>query len=265
MLDEYQYGFDLQGDVSYRRNVTAGSANLDQIYNFDYLSQLTSLAQGGLTLDNNGNVALDQSGNPSLVSGTQDFTQSWTLDGNGNWTAFSQTSTTDPGSNQTQGRPSNALNQITAIASTAGSTWAEPPYDGGLPGPGNMTTVPQPGNEAVGLTCTYDAWNRLVNVTTGTTINVSYSYDALGREITRTDNTALAGTVATTDLYYAGEQMLETSDRLPGSPTNGATAVTSSTSGRRGTSIHPSRATARFRPIPRAPSSGPPRRIGCIT
>ena len=78
-----------------------------------------------------------------------------------------------------------------------------------------MTTVPQPGNETVGLTCTYDAWNRLVNVTAGTTINVSYSYDGLGREITRTNNTAAAGTVATTDLYYAGQQLLETADRSP--------------------------------------------------
>ena len=231
VLDEYQLGYDLQSDVAYRRNVTAGSANLDQIYNNDYLSQLTSLAQGALTLDNNGKVALDSNGNPSLVSGTQDFTQSWTLDGNGNWTAFSQTSTTDPGSNQTQGRASNALNQITAIS---GSTWAQPLYDGGLPGPGNMTTVPQPGNEAVGLTCTYDAWNHLVNVAAGTTINVGYGYDALGREITRTDNTAAAGTVATTDLYYAGQQLLETTDRSPlppgegqgEGPANGATAVT---------------------------------------
>ena len=126
MLDEYQLGYDLQSDVAFRRNVTAGSANLDQIYNNDYLSQLTSLAQGSLTLDNNGKVALDSNGNPSLVSGTQDFTQSWTLDGNGNWTAFSQTSTTDPGSNQTQGRASNALNQITAIVSTAGPPGRNP-------------------------------------------------------------------------------------------------------------------------------------------
>ena len=30
---------------------------------------------------------------------------------------------------------------------------------------GNMIYTPMPGHETVGLTCTYDAWNRLVNVT----------------------------------------------------------------------------------------------------
>ena len=37
-----------------------------------------------------------------------------------------------------------------------------------------MTTTPQPGEEADGLTCTYDAWNRLVKVTGGGSINISY-------------------------------------------------------------------------------------------
>ena len=72
-----------------------------------------------------------------------------------------------------------------------------------------MTTTPQPGNETAGLACTYNAWNWLVTVV-GAGINITYGYDGLGREITRTNNATAAGTVATTDLYYAGQQLLET-------------------------------------------------------
>ncbi len=85
-----------------------------------------------------------------------------------------------------------------------------------------MTTTPQPGEEADGLTCTYDAWNRLVKVTGGGSINISYSYDGLGRLIARTDNNATATQSATTDYYYAGQQMLESETARRLSPTGGA-------------------------------------------
>jgi YD repeat-containing protein len=45
ILDGYGYGYDLQGDVAFRQNLTAGSAALDQIYTNDDLGQLTSLLQ----------------------------------------------------------------------------------------------------------------------------------------------------------------------------------------------------------------------------
>ena len=51
---------------------------------------------------------------------------------------------------------------------------------------GNMTTMPQPGNETTGLTCVYDAWNRLVEVESGSTVLATYSYDGLNRRITET-------------------------------------------------------------------------------
>ncbi|MGP0026218.1 MAG: RHS repeat-associated core domain-containing protein, partial [Streptosporangiaceae bacterium] len=213
-LDGYQYGYNLQADVAYRQNLTAGSADLDQAYTYDKADQLTSLTQGQV------NTATDL-----ILSGTQNFSQSWALDDNGNWTSLQQATT--PGNvTLAQTRTPNAVNQISHISTTTGSAWIQPQYDGGDPGPGNMTTTPMPGSETVGLTCTYDAWNRLVNVSNGGAINVSYSYDGLGREITRTNNNAVSGTVATTDLYYAGQRLLETSDRLPASPENGATAVT---------------------------------------
>ena len=82
---------------------------------------------------------------------------------------------------------------------------------------GNMIYTPMPGDETVGLTCTYDAWNRLVSVTGNSgAINVSYTYDGLGRLVTRTDN--VAGT--TTVYYYAGQQLLQSEQYSP-SPTGG--------------------------------------------
>ena len=221
-LDEYDYGYNLQGDVAYRQNVVAGAADLDQAYTDDDQGQLTSLSQGQV------NTATDQ-----IMAGTENFYQSWTPDGNGNWTAFQQCTTA---SNLTlnQQRTPSPTNAISSITNTVGAAWVQPQYDGGLPGPGNMTITPQPDNQTAGLTCTYDAWNRLVNVSNGGSINVSYAYDGLGRLITRTDNNAGAGAVATTDYYYAGQQLLESIDRSPlplgegqgeGSPANDATML----------------------------------------
>jgi RHS repeat-associated protein len=64
---------------------------------------------------------------------------------------------------------------------------------------GNMTTDPN------GDTYTYDAWNRLVKVSTPTD-TITYTYDALGRRITESGSS----TDTTTDLYYSSsDQVLE--------------------------------------------------------
>jgi len=74
---------------------------------------------------------------------------------------------------------------------------------------GKMTDMPKPGAETTNLTCTYDAWNRLVEVS-GNGLDVTYAYDGLGRMIERTSG----GTV--THYYYAGQQMIETRSGSPG-------------------------------------------------
>ena len=96
----------------------------------------------------------------------------------GNWSNFTQTGGTGPAVNQQ--RDTNALNEITDYNGT--STWAMPGYDAA----GNMTTMPQPGSETTGLTCVYDAWNRLVEVKNGSTVLATYSYDGLNRRVTET-------------------------------------------------------------------------------
>ena len=48
---------------------------------------------------------------------------------------------------------------------------------------GNMTTVPDPSSLSDGLTCTYDAWNRLVEVEDDGQTLAEYAYDGLNRRV----------------------------------------------------------------------------------
>ena len=65
--------------------------------------------------------------------------------------------------------------------------------------------MPQPGNETAGLTCTYDAWNRLVEVQDASSnVLATYSYDGLNRRITET-----AGGHITAYYFDTNEQVLE--------------------------------------------------------
>src|SRR5207244_8061544 len=108
--------------------------------------------------------------------------QYWSLDTQGNWTSVITDGTT-------QTRSHNQQNQITSVS---GQT--TPTYDAN----GNMTT------DETGKTFIYDAWNRLAQVKSGTQVQVSYGYDALGRRITETTGST------TKDLYYsAAWQVLE--------------------------------------------------------
>ena len=142
--------------------------------------------------------------------------QSWDLDSLGNWAGF-----TSNGGTQT--RQADAANEITSA-----SGWATPQYDAA----GNMTVTPQPGNETTGLECTYDAWNRLVSSSDGTT-TVTYQYDGQGRRIER-----IVGGAAE-HYYYSGQQVVETR-QADGQAT---CSPTSNTSGRCVTSIRRSFAT----------------------
>jgi RHS repeat-associated protein len=84
-------------------------------------------------------------------------------------------------------RTANAQNEVMAVGSNSLS------YDAD----GNTTTDDQ------GHTLVYDAWNRLVAVTSGSTVLAGYTYDAASRRISETHS----GT--TTDLYVnAADQVI---------------------------------------------------------
>ncbi len=75
-----------------------------------------------------------------------------------------------------------------------------------------MTTTPdpQPGAEGTPLTCVYDAWDRLVEVSNSSGELASYQYDGTGRRIVEFINFtgSVAGTV--TYSYFSGQNAIET-------------------------------------------------------
>jgi RHS repeat-associated protein len=230
-IDEEKEGYNAQGNVAYKQNATLdaysaanpslGLKALDQVFGYIGLGELNSLAQGQIATSS-GNVTVDSLGDASLVSGTENFSQGFTLDSAGNNTQVTTTGTqtgTGGDSTVTQDRQVNGANQIQNYnddTDTSTSTWAVPGYDSA----GNMTTTPQPGNETTALTCIYDAWGHLDEVLNGTTVLATYQYDGNGSLIVVDENGV------TTDRYYANGQLLESIDRAPTSPTDGATYMT---------------------------------------
>jgi RHS repeat-associated protein len=101
-----------------------------------------------------------------------------------------------------QTRENNKANEILSTTEAEGQTqWAQPEYDGR----GNMITVPKPNSPASAFTCTWDAWNRLIQVKDGETVVATYAYDGLNHRITKT-----VGETIRHAYYNAGWQLLET-------------------------------------------------------
>ena len=119
--DEFQYGYDDDGDVLYRQN-TVNTA-FGELYTYDGENELATFERGTLNSTDTG------------ITGTASATQNFTTDGVGNFT-----NVTTNGTSQT--RTANAQNEITSISSAT-----PPTYDAN----GNMTGD-QNGNKLV-----YDA------------------------------------------------------------------------------------------------------------
>jgi RHS repeat-associated protein len=152
--DDFQYGYDADGNVLYKDNNVDPS--LSELYSYDNLNRITSDVEGTL---NSGDTA---------IVGTPTSSQSWTYDALGNQLAVTTNGTeTD--------NTVNSQNELTADGST---TLA---YDNN----GNTTT------DENGNTLTYNAWNQLVSVKNpgGTTI-ASNTYDAKGNRISQTESGA---------------------------------------------------------------------------
>jgi RHS repeat-associated protein len=170
--DRFQYGYDPDSNRLYRANLVTAALVMPlpfgELYQYDALNQLTSFGRGTLTATRNGLI------------GPASRSQSWSLDALGNW----RTLTTNDGITQTtQNRQHNLQNRISAIDPPA----TLPGYDA------NGNTTQDDRNQ----TFVYDAWNRLVRVTSGSN-TVVYASDALGRRIRTTVNSNPA-----TDLYYS--------------------------------------------------------------
>jgi RHS repeat-associated protein len=181
-LDGYTYGYNAVSDRTSRENLV--DAALSEVYGNNSLHELTSMSRGTLS---GGAIT------------TPSYTQSWTLDSLGNFSALDDNGTT-------QNRGVDASNEIQSISGGA----ATPAYDAA----GNMTTTPEPGAPSTGLTCVDDAWDRLVEVSDGSTVWAQYQYDGTGREVAALSSfTVIGGTsypAAVTYSFYCGQNAIET-------------------------------------------------------
>ena len=186
-LDQFNYSYDLAGNRLTRQNV-AGALK-DEQYTYDGVYRVYASSRGSLTTS-------------GTISGTPVRQEAWGLDATGNWSTYSQSNSGTLALSQT--RSHNTANQLQNIVVTGGTTSLT--YDKA----GNTLTLPEPSNSTLTLSCTYDAWNRLMATSDGTTA-VGFAYDGLGRRISKS-------TAATATHYYlAGQQVVETRNGSPAS------------------------------------------------
>ncbi len=144
--DRYDYGYDRDGNQLYRENLVDSA--FSELYSYDGLNRLSDMQRGALNGTKNGLV------------GTPSYTRSWDLDALGNM----DTVTTDGTS---ESRSYDAQNELTQVGSTSLAFDAN----------GNLVT------DQNGKTLVYDAWNRLVEQKDGTTSEIAYAYDGMGRRV----------------------------------------------------------------------------------
>jgi RHS repeat-associated protein len=174
--DRFQYGYDRDGNRPYRNNLV--NTSFGELYHasgagngYDNLNQIQAFSRGVLSAS--GSV-LDTISSPT-------HSQSWTYDALGNMS----TVTTD---SVPQARTFNQQNEVL----TAGTNSLA--FDSN----GNTTTDDQ------GHNLIYDAWNRLVQVKSGTNVLATYTYDALGHRVVENSGGSAK------DLYYSPNwQVLE--------------------------------------------------------
>lgn len=166
-VDRIHYAYDYDGDRMYRQIDPAiyPTENMDQAYTYDALNRLLTSQVGTLS--------------GTTISGTPATQESWTLDGLGNWAGYVIQASGTVSLNQT--RTPSVANEISGISASVGPTWATPVYDAA----GNMTSVPILSSPTSSYTAVYDAWNRLVSLSNGSTTVATYRYDGLNRRLTK--------------------------------------------------------------------------------
>ena len=183
-LERTQYGYDQAGNRLWRANLVAESAgaNQDEYYYYDGLYQLQNLQRGTLN------------GGRTGISGTLTWEENYTLDPTGNWNNY-QTKLSGTW-NLDQNRTHNRDNALVTLAGSSAYV--------AVNAVGNMTRAPQPGGWSSAYTLTWDAWNRLVKVASGSTTVAAYGYDGLSRRTVKVSG-------GTTRHYYytPGWQIVE--------------------------------------------------------
>ncbi|WP_428940595.1 RHS repeat-associated core domain-containing protein [Fontivita pretiosa] len=195
-VDRFKHGYDRNSNRLYRDH--ANTSTRDGLYSYDGLNRLTDYDRGDL------NGTLD--GIASLS-----FAQEWSLKALGNWTSFREDANGNgmfsDAVDLTQTRSHNKANEITGITETSGQVaWADPAYDA----MGNVTSYPKPSSMSSSYTCKYDAWNRLTEVKDGANLVGAYSYDGLGRRITKKTYDSGGSLTETRQFFYSNRwQIIE--------------------------------------------------------
>ena len=183
-LERVQYGFDRASNRVWRDNPVADalSAKQDEFYTYDGLNQLLTLQRGTLNSGKTG------------ISGTPAWEEDFTIDPTGNWDNYvNQVNGT---TTLNQPRTHNAANEVETI-SGSGSLMTQNAA-------GNMSKAPKPTDWSSAYAMTYDAWQRLVKVKSGSVTTAIYAYDGQNRRVTKTTGTTLR------HYYYSNQwQILE--------------------------------------------------------
>jgi len=165
-----EHGYDNAGNRTFRRDGVNPASS--EVYNYDQINQISSLARG--PLNNDGTAVTAQS-----------FGEAWQYDKTGNWTEYDRNGTI-------QNRTHDAANKIQDVVS----------HDRN----GNMTVVPKPDESGDHLLFQHDAWNRVTKVfeEDGTTKVAEYEYNGLNYRICK--RTFENGVLATTKTYFYNEK-----------------------------------------------------------
>jgi len=169
-VDRIEYGYDRNGNPTWRENTVAASCgkHFDELYDYDLIDRLKTMDRGDL------NALKD------AINNLQ-FAHDWEMDATGNWRNFREDDDGDETWDLSQQRTANKVNEITDVSETVGPSWVTPVYNRA----GNMTTIPKPADPTASFVATYDAWNRLIKIEEGSEKVVEYDYDGAKRRTVR--------------------------------------------------------------------------------
>jgi len=164
--DRIQYGYDMSGNRTWRKNLAAPDGGQDFAYRYDGLSQVTGSALGTLNL------------NQTAIGGIPAQEESFGYDATGNWLQYQRNDNGIVALNQT--RKSNKDNELIQIDGSSTG------FDYDLAGNAVKVVPTVDGNWEQSYRLIWDGWNRLVTVKNDAEeTQASYAYDALSRRISR--------------------------------------------------------------------------------
>lgn len=163
-VERLQYGYDRSSFRVFRRNLVVSER--DELYSYDGVGQLGRLQRG--TLDVEG----------SALTGTPIWEEGFAYDPSGNCIQYK--TYVDGVVNLDQVRGYNSVNEVIAVDSSSDSV--------GYDLSGNMTRTRKFSGSGGVVELSYDAWNRLVKITSEVAILAIYKYDGLRRRTTLIDS-----------------------------------------------------------------------------